>query len=141
MQKNSLIFLLSLSVVVICLQQLAARQRWEQERRNSKAILEMTSDSSAFIDAGSTLAILENLRAGKTNDAILRLESKLRMDVYELNYSHKQRPERTLDGPDYRELLAEVRAYKQRNPRDSYKPSTDELVVEILSGTNTPTSK
>jgi hypothetical protein len=95
-----------------------------------------------FNDGGPTLSALEYLRTGDTNATIDRLETQLHGDVWNIHYFYKQHPERTLNSPE-RELLTKIGSYRQRFgfPRDTYNPSTDQMVAELLSMTNPPATK
>ena len=82
-----------------------------------------------YSDLGVTLAILQRLRDGRTNQAYELLEGRLSTDVIGFVGSYRDLPASVRDQPGLK-VLGQARDYRAKFPFKERYPSVDERVAD-----------
>ena len=87
--------------------------------------------SHHYADLGVTLAILQRLRDGRTNQAYELLEGRLNTDIVGFVASYRELPASVRDQPGLK-VLGQARDYRAKYPFKHRYPSVDEGVADAF---------
>src|SRR4051794_5292978 len=119
------------------MQQLASFVSYLQDTKQTNVLQRFNDYSTAslasqhYADLSVTLAILQRLRDGRTNQALELLEGRLDSDIFGFVGSYRQLPASVRDQPGLK-LLGQTRDYRTKFPFKHRYPNVDKGVADAF---------